>query len=59
MENVLAENDEQVSGFLDGTGASKLIWYYQVPEELNEDGELVQVGTDPTLQLTSGSHDLA
>ena len=53
----MAENDEQVSGFLDGTGASKLIWYYQVPEELNENGELVQVGTDPTLQLTSGDTD--
>ena len=44
----------QISDFFEANGQPKLIFLYQIPDTLTDDGELESAGTSPQLMLTSG-----
>lgn len=46
-------NAAQMSAFFEGTGPPKIIFYYQVPEVFNAEGEFVRQGEIPKLSLNT------
>lgn len=42
-----------MSAFFEGTGPPKIIFYYQVPEMLNAEGDFVRQGEIPKLSLNT------
>ena len=48
---------KQVWQFFEPDGPIKLIFLYQIPEEVNATGDLVPQGNTPKLMLTEGDVD--
>eukprot|EP00899_Mesostigma_viride_P009796 jgi/Mesvir1/18818/Mv04309-RA.2 len=58
-EKLLSDHavSKQVYDFCSPTGPVKLMFFYQVPEKENADGEFVPIGEKPVLFLTNGDNE--